>query len=174
MFEKRKDNYIKIDTKLPQYIPLPQFLLTMKLSQTAKLLYGILLSRTTLSQKNNMTDDSGHASVIYPINHLAYDMNRTEMTIKNALLELVEADLLKKKRQGFGTPNHLYVLLPDQVIRKQKENIPAEKQSVLGKENTTYNSKNANSITDSKLSTNYYSKTNNKAISYDYAEGESL
>ena len=174
MFEKRKDNYIQIDTKLPQYIPLPQCLLTMKLSQTAKLLFGVLLSRTTLSQKNNMTDDSGHVYVIYPINHLANDLNRTEMTIKNALLELVEAERLKKKRQGFGTPNHLYVLLPEQVLRKQKENIPVEKQSVYGKENITYNSKNSSSMTDRKLSPNYYSKTNNKSISYDYEEGESL
>lgn len=174
MFEKRKDNYIKIDTKLPKYIPLPQFLLTMKLSQTAKLLYGVLLSRTTLSQKNNMTDDSGHVYVIYPINHLAKDLDRTEMTIKNALQELVEASLLKKKRQGFGTPNHLYVLLPDQVLKKQKENLSDEKQSVLGNENLTNNSKNSSSITDRKLSTNYYSKTNNKSIRYDYEEGESL
>lgn len=174
MFEKRKDNYIKIDTKLHQYIPLPQFLLSMKLSQTAKLLYGVLLSRATLSQKNNMTDDSGHVYVIYPINHLAKDLDRTEMTIKNALLELVEASLLKKKLQGFGTPNHLYVLLPDQVIRKQKENVSDEKQSVSRKENRTYKSKNSSAIADRKLSTNYYSKTNNKTISYDYEEGESL
>lgn len=173
MFEKRKDNYIKIDTKLPKYIPLPQFLLTMKLSQTAKLLYGVLLSRSTLSQKNNMTDDSGH-DVIYPINHLAKDLDRTEMTIKNALQELVEASLLKKIRQGFGTPNHLYVLLPDQVFRKQKENLSDEKQSVLGKENLTNNSNNSSSITDRKLTTNHYSKTNNKSISYDYEKGESL
>lgn len=109
MFEKRKDNYIKRDTKLPQYIPLPQFLISMKLSQSAKLLYGVLLSRSTLSQKNNRVDENGHVYVIYPINHLADSLNGTEVTIKNALQELVDAGLLKKRRQGLGTPNHLDV-----------------------------------------------------------------
>ena len=40
------------DTKLPAYLPYPRFLLKMEISQTAKLLYALLLDRSTLSQKN--------------------------------------------------------------------------------------------------------------------------
>ena len=41
------------DTPLPIYLPYPRFLLKMEISQTAKLLYSLLLDRSTLSQKNS-------------------------------------------------------------------------------------------------------------------------
>ena len=44
------------DTKLPAYLPYPRFLLKMEISQTAKLLYALLLDRSTLSQKNKWQD----------------------------------------------------------------------------------------------------------------------
>lgn len=121
-----------------------------------------------------MIDECEYVYVIYPINHLAKALDRTEMTIKNALQELVDTSLLKKKRQGFGTTNYLYVLLPDEMIMKQKENLSGGKLAVSGKENQTDNSKNSSFITDRKLSTNYYSKINNRTTIYEYEEGESL
>ena len=47
------------DTPLPIYLPYPRFLLKMEISQTAKLLYSLLLDRSTLSQKNKWQDDGG-------------------------------------------------------------------------------------------------------------------
>ena len=47
------------DTPLPIYLPYPRFLLKMEISQTAKLLYSLLLDRSTLSQKNKWQDDEG-------------------------------------------------------------------------------------------------------------------
>ena len=41
--------YVGLDTGLPPYLPYPRFLLKMDISQTAKLLYALLLDRTTLS-----------------------------------------------------------------------------------------------------------------------------
>ena len=55
---KRQD-YIRADTRLPAYLPYPRFLLKMEISQTAKLLYSLLLDRSTLSQKNKWQDDEG-------------------------------------------------------------------------------------------------------------------
>lgn len=40
------------ETELPAYLPYPRFLLKMDISHTAKLLYALLLDRSTLSQKN--------------------------------------------------------------------------------------------------------------------------
>ncbi|MFI3171280.1 MAG: replication initiator protein A [Eubacteriales bacterium] len=176
MFEKKQDNHIRVETKLPQYIPVPQFLVPMKLSQTAKLLYGVLLSRTTLSQKNNMIDEKGNVYVIYPIQQLALHLNRTEMTIKNAIQELVGAQLLEKRRRGFGMPNHLYILLPMHLIYKanEKGNIRDKKTSVLREENNTCEGKNMHAMTERKLSPNYYKNTNKRTTIYDYEEGESL
>ena len=50
--ETQETIYVGIDTGLPPYLPYPRFLLKMDISQTAKLLYALLLDRTTLSQKN--------------------------------------------------------------------------------------------------------------------------
>lgn len=52
-------DYIRADTRLPAYLPYPRFLLKMEISQTAKLLYSLLLDRSTLSQKNKWLDDEG-------------------------------------------------------------------------------------------------------------------
>ena len=38
-------DYIRADTRLPIYLPYPRFLLKMEISQTAKLLYSLLLDR---------------------------------------------------------------------------------------------------------------------------------
>ena len=59
------------DTPLPIYLPYPRFLLKMEISQTAKLLYSLLLDRSTLSQKNKWQDDEGRIYIIYPIAEIA-------------------------------------------------------------------------------------------------------
>ena len=41
-------DYIMADTTIPLYLPYPRFLLKMEISQTAKLLYSLLLDRSTL------------------------------------------------------------------------------------------------------------------------------
>ena len=46
-------NYIMADTPLPIYLPYPRFLLKMEISQTAKLLYALLLDRSTLSRRTS-------------------------------------------------------------------------------------------------------------------------
>ena len=44
--------YITANTPIPPFLPYPRFMLKMDVSQTAKLLYALLLDRSTLSQKN--------------------------------------------------------------------------------------------------------------------------
>ena len=59
-------DYIRADTTLPAYLPYPRFLLKMEISQTAKLLYALLLDRSTLSQKNGWQDGEGRIFIVYP------------------------------------------------------------------------------------------------------------
>ena len=63
--------YVGLDTGLPPYLPYPRFLLKMDISQTAKLLYALLLDRTTLSQRNGWQDDQGRTFIVYPIAEIA-------------------------------------------------------------------------------------------------------
>ena len=107
--------FIKCNTKLPPYLPLPRFILRSELSLNAKLLYGLLLSRSMVSRKNDWTDDQGHVYIIYTIRQLAEDLDRSERTVKNALGELEAQDLIHRVRQGWNQPNHIYVLLPNRV-----------------------------------------------------------
>ena len=63
--------YVGLDTGLPPYLPYPRFLLKMDISQTAKLLYALLLDRTTLSQRNGWQDNQGRTFIVYPIAEIA-------------------------------------------------------------------------------------------------------
>ena len=94
---------------------LPRFILNSGLSLNAKMLYGLLLSRSMVSRKNDWTDEQGHVYIIYTIRQLAEDLDRSERTVKNALGELEAQDLIHRVRQGWNQPNHIYVLLPDRV-----------------------------------------------------------
>lgn len=160
---------MKVNTRLPQYIPIPCFLIASDLSQTAKLLYGLLLSRATLSQKNAMVDEQGNVYVIYTIRHLAEDLGRSEVTVKNAERELVDAGLLQIKRNGYRRANDLYVLLP--------EGLPPDQQLYgQGKENDTYEGKKSFPHTERKQAPNYIRKTNDTTTKYNYSysKGESF
>ena len=105
-------DYIMADTPLPIYLPYPRFLLKMEISQTAKLLYSLLLDRSTLSQKNKWQDDEGRIYIIYPIAEIAEILDKGSTTIKGALNELDTAGLLERERGGFSAPNRLYVKVP--------------------------------------------------------------
>ena len=105
-------DYIMADTPLPIYLPYPRFLLKMEISQTAKLLYSLLLDRSTLSQKNKWQDDEGRIYIIYPIAEIAEILDKGSTTIKGALNELDMAGLLERERGGFSAPNRLYVKVP--------------------------------------------------------------
>ena len=107
--------YITANTTMPPFFPYPRFLLKMDLSQTAKLLYALLLDRSTLSQKNGWQDNEGRTYIVYPIAEIAEILDKSTMTIQNSLKELDIAGLLERERRGFSAPNRLYVKVPEVV-----------------------------------------------------------
>ena len=148
---------IRKDSQIPAYMAYPRFLLTMDISETAKLVYVLLLDRARLSMKNEgWEDEQGHVFIYYTIADLASASGKSEMTVKNALAALEQKNLISRKRQGAGLPSKIYV-------KVQTENSPAG--------GTTFRSQ-----TDKKLSaSNNQRKTKEKCIrNYDYEEGDSL
>ena len=93
-------DYIRADTTLPAYLPYPRFLLKMEISQTAKLLYALLLDRSTLSQKNGWQDGEGRIFIVYPVAEIAEMLDKGCTAIKGALKELDAAGLLERERRG--------------------------------------------------------------------------
>ena len=71
-------------------------------SINAKLLYGLLLNRTMLSQKSGWVSEDGNVYVIYTIKQMANDLDRSERTVKTALRELENAGLITRIRQGWN------------------------------------------------------------------------
>lgn len=105
--------YIRKNTPLPPFIPLPKFILRTELSLNAKLLYGLLLNRSMLSQKNNWTDEKGRIYVTYTVSQMAENLDRSQRTAQAALGELDAAGLIHRIHQGRNRPNRIYVLQPD-------------------------------------------------------------
>ena len=100
---------------MPPFIPLPRFMLTGEYSINAKLLYGLLLNRTTLSQKSGWVSEDGNVYVIYTIKQMANDLDRSERTVKTALRELENAGLITRIRQGWNQANRIFLQIPDRV-----------------------------------------------------------
>ena len=97
---------------MPPFLPYPRFLLKMDISQTAKVLYALLLDRSTLSLKNGWQDSEGRTYIVYPITEIAEILDKGCTSIKGALNELDTAGLLERERRGFSMPNRLYVKVP--------------------------------------------------------------
>ena len=75
----------------------------------AKLLYGILLDRMSLSGKNNWCDAGGKVFIIYTLEELMEDFGCSDKTATKLLRELEQSDLIVRKRQGLGKPSLIYV-----------------------------------------------------------------
>lgn len=102
--------YLKFDSRLPPYMAYPRFLLKVDISETAKLVYMLLLDRARLSMKSeDWQDEKGRVFVRYTIPMLARDIGKGETTVKKALNQLVRQDLICKESQGAGLPNKIYV-----------------------------------------------------------------
>ena len=121
--------FLTCNSYIPPYMAYPRFLMTVDISETAKLVYILLLDRARLSMKNkDWQDESGRVFVRYTIPDLARDIGKGETTVKKALKQLVRQDLICKQSLGPGQPNKIYVKI-------QAENSPtgqAEKRLTGG------------------------------------------
>ena len=95
------------------FIRIPKIMLIEKafqtLSMAAKVLYGVLLDRMSLSMKNGWLDEEKRVYIIYQIGEIQEDLGFTKKKAMDLLAELEEFGLLEKKRRGHGLPNILYV-----------------------------------------------------------------
>ena len=95
------------------FIRIPKVMLTEEsfcgLSIPAKVLYGVLLDRMTLSRKNAWFDEDNRVFIIYQIGEIQEDLGFSKKKAMELLTELEKFGLLEKKRRGHGLPNILYV-----------------------------------------------------------------
>ena len=178
------------DTGLPPFFMYPRFLLETDLSDTARLVYILLLDRARLSQTNpQWQDETGRVFVFYTITELGRGLGKTSVTVKTALRQLEEAGLILRRSQKQGTPSRIYVAFPEGTRKEncpgtRKENYPGtRKENYPGTRKENYPGTRKENFQNPvrKLSPNN-NKRNNKKINnyiikgldYSYEEGESL
>lgn len=151
--------FLTQDSLIPPYMAFPRFLLDKEgLSETAKILYTILLDRTRLSQKNDgWADEQGHVFILFPIKNLAEVMHKSEMSMKTALAALEKETLIVRKRQGAGFPNSIYVRVPPETLAQTDRNLSSRQT-----ENCPTDRKKTVSVTERKLSSSNKEKNNMK------------
>lgn len=94
---------------------IPKMLITgdefREVSVEAKLLYGLMLDRLSLSMKNRWFDELNRAYIIYTVEDIMSDLQCGNQKAIKLLGELEKkAGLIKRKRQGLGKPSLIYVL----------------------------------------------------------------
>lgn len=99
-----------------QYFRIPRQLITnpkfKHLSTDAKLLYGMLLDRMSLSEKNEWYDDNGRVYIYYTVDEICGDMNCGRDKAMKLLAELDTGKgigLIERVKQGQGKPTKIYV-----------------------------------------------------------------
>lgn len=104
------------------------------ISAEAKILYGILLDRMSLSRKNGWLDDSNRVFIIYTLEEVMDAIGCADQKATKLLNELEsKAGLIERKRQGLGKPNLIYV---KNFVDNTEDNIsPAQGSRIKTREN---------------------------------------
>ena len=79
------------------------------LSTDAKILYGILLDRMSLSAKNGWRDEQGRVYIIYTVREVQESLCCAEHKAVKLFRELEDIGLVERKRRGLGRPSLIYV-----------------------------------------------------------------
>ena len=79
------------------------------LSSDAKILYGILLDRVSLSARNKWIDEQGRIFVYMTISSIEKSIGRCHQKSCKLLDELEKIGLIERVKQGQGKPTRIYV-----------------------------------------------------------------
>ena len=114
--EIRFDYYYGEESEQFSFFRIPRILFKdarfSKLSSDAKLLYGLLLDRMSLSKASGWTDEDGRVYIIYTLREIQEDMCCGKDKAVKIMAELdcsKGIGLVERKRRGLGQPDILYV-----------------------------------------------------------------
>ncbi|SDA39087.1 Replication initiator protein A (RepA) N-terminus [Butyrivibrio sp. INlla18] len=157
-------DFIYKDTKVGAYIPVPLCLLNSSLGSTELLIYGMLLNRALLSQKNGWGDSDGRIFERYTWDDLAELIGRGRTTIGTALKKLEHEELIIREysgRDGYC----IYVKIPSEFRKYNQAISEIRSQPVQKSGNGVFR----------KLHTNNYTEIHDQITDkYTFKEGESL
>lgn len=112
----------------------------IKISNDAKMAWGILRDRLDLSIKNGWIDSkTGNIFFYYKNENLQTILNCKKDKVIKIKKELIEADLLLQERQGLNKTNKLYLVKPEvtnediYIIQKQENTVESSDGKEVGK-----------------------------------------
>lgn len=149
------DYYYGVEGEQFAFFRIPKILITdsryKDLSIAAKMLYGLMLERMSLSRKNKWLDEENRVYIIYSIEKVAEDLNCSPPTAVKAMAELDSIKgigLIERKKRGQGNPDIIYVKnftsLPDLEEKSDIEELKGEAD--VNEKSKSLNSKNDNSM----------------------------
>ena len=126
------DYYYGIEAEQFSFYRVPRLLIKdarfKGLSSDAKLLYGLMLDRMSLSIKNGWLDEENRAYIIYTVDNIMEDLGCSKPTCTKIMRELDSDNgigLIEKKRRGLGRPDIIYVKNFASTPEKTTEEKPA-------------------------------------------------
>lgn len=135
------DYFYKEQSEQYAFYRIPKILITenafAELSTDAKLLYGLLLDRVSLSSSSGWLDEQGRVYIIYTIRSIQRDLHCGVKKAVKLLQELQKFGLIEKVIQGQGKPALIYVknfygvLSKGEVLDCQKDNSGLVKNTTL-------------------------------------------
>ncbi len=112
----RFDYFYEEESEQFAFYRIPKALFTeeifVSLSTDAKLLYGLMLDRMTLSRRNQWFDEEGRVYIIFTVEEIVEYLNCGRDKAIKIMAELDEEKgigLIQKIRQGLGKPTQIYV-----------------------------------------------------------------
>lgn len=148
MQEIQFDYFRGMEAEQYSFYRVPKVLFTAEcfksLSCEAKVLYGLMLDRMSLSIKNRWFDEEDRVYIIFTVEEIAELLNCGSQKAVKLMKELDTNQgigLIEKKRLGLGKPNVIYV---KNFMLKEKHSFEQEEKAPENPENTQ-NSENHNS-----------------------------
>lgn len=107
------DYFYGIQSEMFSFLRIPKILIKdgrfEKMSNEAKMLFGLLLDRMSLSVKNRWFDEEDRVYIIYTKDEIMIDLNIESAKCAKLLKELENYGLIEQIRRGLSKPNIIYV-----------------------------------------------------------------
>ena len=165
------------DSDQYSFYRIPKLLFTedyfSSLSCEAKVLYGLMLDRISLSLKNKWFDEQNRAYIIFTIEDVMELLNCKSQKAVKIMKELDAEDgigLIEKIRQGFGKPNIIYV--KNFMIKETEDQQQQVQQNEMPKNCENQNSVIQNSADFSTVDGENQNSVMRKSANFSTVDGE--
>lgn len=93
---------LKHDTPTPAYLPFPWFLVSLGISNDARLLYALLFDRANLSKDNGYLEPNGTVRLYFTVKEAKEKLRRSRQVATRAFQELERSGLIVRAKQAWA------------------------------------------------------------------------